>query len=73
MRPRDVSGLEARVRCKSKEKRFVGKKVIKHASAEAWIRGGSPQIVRTKPGHGQKSCQALRIGSQEGQGSDRHR
>jgi hypothetical protein len=73
MRPGDVSWLEARVCRKSKEKRFVRKKVIKHASAEAWIGGGSPQIVRTKPGHGQKSCQTLRIRRQEGQRRDRDR
>jgi hypothetical protein len=73
MRSRDVSGLEARVRRKSKEKRLVGKKVIQHASAEAWIGSGSPQIVRTKPGHGKKSCQTLRIRREEGQRRDPHR
>jgi hypothetical protein len=73
MRPDDVCGFEARIRCESEEKRFVSQKVIEHAAAKARISGGSPQIVRAKPGRGQKSFQALRIGSQEGQGRDRHR
>ena len=55
MRPGDVCGFEARVRGESKEKRFVSQKVIEHAAAKARIGGGSPQIVRAKPGHGQKS------------------
>jgi hypothetical protein len=73
LHPRDLSGVEARIRGEGKEKRFVGEQVIQNASIEARVGGGGSQIMRAKPGDRKEPLEAFAVGRQEIQGGDGYR